>query len=216
MKHVLTEFLNPNQGNYIVEAVNDIDSAGNVIGKSLYMEGIFIQGGVKNQNQRVYPVNEIANAVNSMKKRIAEKFTIIGEIDHPSDLNINLDRVSHMIVSMDMKGNDGIGKLKMLPTPMGNVCKTLLESGVKLGVSSRGSGDVDANGNVSGFEIITVDIVANPSAPDAYPSPIYENLMNHRRGNVIWDVANAVKHDTLAQRYLKEEVVKFIRDLGRI
>ena len=184
-------------------------------GKSLYMEGIFIQGGVKNQNQRVYPVNEIANAVETLQEKIKGGYTVLGEADHPDDLNINLDRVSHTITSMRMSGNDGIGKLKMLPTPMGNICKTLLESGVKLGVSSRGSGNVDGNGNVSDFEIITVDIVANPSAPGAYPDPIYEQIMNHRRGSTIWDVATAVKHDNRAQKYLQDEVINFIKDLGR-
>lgn len=184
-------------------------------GKDLYMKGIFIQGGVKNQNQRVYPVNEISSAVKSLKEKIAGGYSVLGEADHPDDLNINLDRVSHQIVDMDMNGNDGVGKLKMLPTPMGNICKTLLESGVKLGVSSRGSGNVDGSGNVSEFEIVTVDIVANPSAPEAYPDPIYEKIMNHRRSNAIWDVATNVQHDSKAQKYLKEEMVRFIQDLGR-
>jgi len=206
----LREIINPANANIITESIDDGKG-----GKNWYMEGIFIQGDKRNQNNRVYPISEIANAVKSLKEKISRGYSVLGEADHPEDLNINLDRVSHVIVDMEMHGNDGIGKLKMLPTPMGNVCKTLLESGVKLGVSSRGSGDVDSNGQVSNFEIITVDIVANPSAPDAYPSPIYEHLMNHRRGNVIWDVASAVKHDSRAQRYLQEEVVKFIRDLGR-
>jgi hypothetical protein len=184
-------------------------------GKDLYMRGIFIQGGVKNQNQRVYPVNEIASAVKSLKEKINGGYSVLGEADHPDDLNINLDRVSHQIVDMDMQGKDGIGKLKMLPTPMGNICKTLLENGVKLGVSSRGSGNVDGTGNVSDFEIITVDIVANPSAPEAYPDPIYEHIMNHRRGNTIWDVASSVRHDKTAQKYLKEEMIQLIQDLGR-
>jgi hypothetical protein len=184
-------------------------------GKDLFMQGIFIQGDKRNQNQRVYPVNEITSAVKTLKEKIAGGYTVLGEADHPDDLNINLDRVSHMIVDMDMRGADGIGKLKMLPTPMGNICKTLLESGVKLGVSSRGSGNVDGSGNVSEFEIVTVDIVANPSAPDAYPDPIYEHLMNHRRANSIWDVASNVKHDSKAQKYLKEEMIQFIQDLGR-
>lgn len=183
-------------------------------GKDLYMKGIFIQGDKKNQNQRVYPVGEIANAVKSLNEKISNGYTVLGEADHPDDLNINLDRVSHMIVDMEMRGNDGIGKLKLLPTPMGNICTTLIESGVKLGVSSRGSGNVDHNGNVQGFEIVTVDIVANPSAPDAFPDPLYEQIMNHRRGASIWDVANAVNHDTSAQKHLEKEVINFIKNLG--
>mgnify|MGYP000052766981 CR=1 FL=1 len=184
-------------------------------GKDLYMQGIFIQGDKRNQNQRVYPVNEITSAVKTLKEKINNGYSVLGEADHPDDLNINIDRVSHQIVDMDMNGADGIGKLKMLPTPMGNICKTLLESGVKLGVSSRGSGNVDGSGNVSEFEIVTVDIVANPSAPDAYPDPIYEQIMNNRRSHAIWDVATSVKHDHKAQKYLKEEMIRFIQDLGR-
>jgi len=206
----LREVIQPGNAHVTTESVEERDGS-----KSLYMEGIFIQGGVKNQNQRVYPVSEISNAVNSLQEKIKNGNTVLGEADHPDDLNINLDRVSHMITNMSMKGNDGIGKLKMLPTPMGNICKTLLESGVRLGVSSRGSGNVDGSGNVSDFEIITVDIVANPSAPDAYPDPIYEQIMNHRRGSKIWDVADAVRYDTKAQKHLKNEVLNFIKDLGR-
>jgi hypothetical protein len=179
------------------------------------MHGIFIQGDKRNQNERVYPVNEITSAVKTLREKINSGFSVLGEADHPDDLNINIDRVSHAIVEMDMQGNDGIGKLKMLPTPMGNICKTLLESGVKLGVSSRGSGNVDGSGNVSDFEIVTVDIVANPSAPDAYPDAIYEQIMNHRRGGTFWDVAESVNHDYKAQKYLKEEMKRFIQDLGR-
>ena len=118
-----------------------------------------------------------------------------------------------MIERMWMDGQDGLGRLKLLPTPMGNICKTLIENGVKLGVSSRGSGNVNESGKVSDFEIQTVDIVANPSAPDAYPDPLYEQIMNGHRGNILLDVANAVNHDDLAEQYLQKEVLKFIETL---
>ena len=206
----LREVITPNAASLVSEAIDDGKG-----GKDLYMKGIFIQGGVRNQNQRVYPVNEISAAVKSLKEKIDGGFTVLGEADHPDDLNINLDRVSHMIVDMEMNGSDGIGKLKMLPTPMGNICKTLIESGCKLGVSSRGSGNVGANGEVDGFEIVTVDIVANPSAPEAFPDPLYEQIMNHRRSSSIWDVANSVNYDANAQKHLTNEVVNFIKDLGR-
>jgi len=206
----LREVITPSAASLVSEAIDDGKG-----GKDLYMKGIFIQGGVRNQNQRVYPVDEISTAVKSLKEKIAGGFTVLGEADHPDDLNINLDRVSHMIVDMEMHGSDGIGKLKMLPTPMGNICKTLIESGCKLGVSSRGSGNVGANGEVDGFEIVTVDIVANPSAPEAFPDPLYEQIMNHRRSSSIWDVANSVNYDANAQKHLTNEVVNFIKDLGR-
>ena len=182
-------------------------------GKDLYMKGICIQGGIKNANQRVYPVNEIQTAVKTLNDQISSGYSVLGEVDHPDDLKINLDRVSHMIEKMWMDGQDGYGRLKLLPTPMGNICKTLLDNGVKLGVSSRGSGNVTESGNVSDFEIQTVDIVANPSAPDAYPDPLYEQIMNGKRGNVLMDVASAVNNDKLAEQYFQKEVQKFIEKL---
>ncbi len=184
-------------------------------GKDLYMEGIFIQGGVRNQNQRVYPVNEIAKACNVIAEKIKNGYSVLGEADHPDDLQVNLDRVSHMITNMYMNENNGIGKLKILPTPMGNIVKTLLESGVKLGVSSRGSGNVNESGGVTDFEIVTVDIVAQPSAPSAYPKAIYERVMMDRRRGALMDVAGAARYDNAAQKYLKEEVLRFINNLNK-
>jgi hypothetical protein len=181
--------------------------------KDLYMSGIFIQGGVRNQNQRVYPVNEITKAVQSIKERIDTGFSVLGEADHPDDLQVNLDRVSHMITEIYMDGSNGIGKLKILPTPMGNIVKTLLESKVKLGVSSRGSGNVGDNGEVKDFEVVTVDIVANPSAQEAYPKAIYEQVMMHRRQKQLMDVATAAKYDSKAQKYLEDEVLQLIKTL---
>ena len=155
-------------------------------GKDLYMKGICIQGGIKNANQRTYPVQEIAKATKTLNDQITSGYSVLGEVDHPDDLKINLDRVSHMITEMWMDGPNGYGKMKILPTPMGQLVKTMLESGVKLGVSSRGSGNMSeyGNGEVSDFEIITVDVVAQPSAPGAYPTPIYEHLMNTKGGNM--------------------------------
>ena len=204
----LKEHLTFDQAKMVTEAVDNGKG-----GKSLFMEGIFVQGAKQNQNQRIYPVSEITKAVNSVQGKIDEGFTVLGEADHPDDLQVNLDRVSHMIERMWMQGSDGYGRLKLLPTPMGQICITLLENGVKLGVSSRGSGKVDNSGNVSGFEIQTVDIVANPSAPDAYPDPLYEQIMNGKRGNILLDVAAAKTHDDAAQKYLQEEVLKFIESL---
>jgi hypothetical protein len=185
-------------------------------GKDLYMKGIFIQGGVRNHNQRVYPVNEIANAVESIRKRLDSGFSVLGEADHPDDLQVNIDRVSHMVTEMWMDGPNGYGKLKLIPTPMGNIIKTLLESGVKLGVSSRGSGNVQESGNVSDFEIVTVDVVAQPSAPEAYPTAIYERVLGNRRRAALMDVAYAVNHDRSAQKHLVNEVTKFISSLKKV
>ena len=182
--------------------------------KELYMEGIFIEGGVKNANQRVYPVHEIEKAVSSINEQLSGGYSVLGEIDHPDDLKINLDRVSHMITKMWMDGPCGYGNLKVLPTPMGELAKAMITSGVKLGVSSRGSGEVnESSGHVSGFEIITVDIVAQPSAPHAYPKAIYEGLMNMRGGAKVFETASEAAQDQKVQKYLKQGIQALIKDL---
>ena len=187
------------------------DGKGN---KSLYMKGIFIQGGVKNANQRVYPIDEISVAVEAIANQIKGGYSVLGELDHPEDLKINLDRVSHMITDMWMDGPNGFGKLKILPTPMGQLVTTMLQSGVKLGVSSRGSGNVnEGNGQVSDFEIVTVDIVAQPSAPNAYPKAVYEGLLNMRGGHRVLDMAKDAGANQKVQKFLTEEVKRLIKDL---
>jgi len=202
----LKEHLNHSMANMIVEQSQD--------GKDLYMKGICIQGGVKNANERVYPVIEIESAVQNLNEQVTGGYSVLGEVDHPDDLKINLDRVSHMIENMWMDGPNGCGKLKILPTPMGQLVKTMLESGVKLGVSSRGSGNVNEDsGQVSDFEMITVDIVSQPSAPNAYPTAIYEGLMNMRGGHNVLEMAREAGGDAKVQRYLKSEVLKLIREL---
>ncbi len=207
MMNYLRENLSYDQAKMVVESADE--------GKNLYMKGICIQGGVRNANQRVYPVSEIGRAVKSLNDQIAGGYSVLGEVDHPDGLNINLDRVSHMITEMWMDGPNGYGKLKILPTPMGNLVKTMLESGVKLGVSSRGSGNVseDGSGHVSDFEIITVDVVAQPSAPGAYPTPVYEHIMNMRGGYRAINIAREVQGDPKAQKYLKESLLKIISGL---
>lgn len=187
---------------------------GSESGKDLYMKGICIQGGVRNANERVYPMNEIESAVKTLNEQIAEGNSVLGEVDHPDDLKINLDRVSHMITEMWMDGPNGYGKMKVLPTPMGTLVKTMLESGVKLGVSSRGSGNVnEANGHVSDFEIVTVDIVAQPSAPNAYPSAIYEGLMNMNHGHKVLEMARESGQSAQVEKHLKKEVLRLIKEL---
>jgi hypothetical protein len=207
----LRENLTFDRANLIVESVKEEGDK-----KSLYMRGIFIQGGVKNANERVYPVPEIEQAVVTLNEQIRNGNSVLGEIDHPDDLKINLDRVSHIITEMWMDGANGFGKLKIIPTPMGQLAATMLENGVKLGVSSRGSGNVDeATGKVSDFEIVTVDIVAQPSAPNAYPKAIYEGLMNMKNGHRVLENLKGTNldKDAKVQKFLKEEVTRLIKDL---
>ena len=203
----LQENLTFDQAKMVVESSTE--------GKDLYLKGIIIQGGIRNANQRVYPVNEIGRAVKTLNDQITGGYSVLGEVDHPDGLNVNLDRVSHMITETWMEDANGYGKMKILPTPMGQLVKTMLESGVKLGVSSRGSGNVseDGSGEVSDFEIITVDVVAQPSAPGAYPTPIYEHLMNARGGMKAYELAQATRHDPKAQKYLKDSLINMISKL---
>lgn len=206
MTTYLREHLSYDQANMVVESADE--------GKSLYMVGKFLGGAQVNENGRVYPASEIRKAVDELNETVHGGYSVLGEVDHPEGLNINLDRVSHMITKMWMDGPDGYGKLKIIPTPMGQLVKTMLESGVKLGVSSRGSGNVsEATGHVSDFKIVTVDIVAQPSAPGAYPKAVYEGLMNMRHGHKVLEMSQDSLTDARVQKYLKEEVIRLIKDL---
>ena len=205
----LREQLTFNQAN--IQVLEESDMSG---GKNLYLKGICIEGDRRNANDRIYPLHEIAKAVNTINQQIKEGNSVLGEVDHPDDLKINLDRVCHSVEEMWMDGHAGCGKLKILPTPMGELIKTLLQSGVKLGVSSRGSGNVDdRTGHVSDFEIVTIDVVAQPSAPNAYPKAIYESMMNMKYGHRLLEIAKEAGQDNKVQKYLKSEVVKLIREL---
>ena len=204
---LLRENLTFDQAQVVIES----DANG---GKDLFIKGICMQGGVKNANQRVYPVNEIAEAVRKISDQVSGGYSVLGEVDHPDDLKVNLDRVSHMITQMWMDGPNGYGKMKILPTPMGKLVETMLQSGVKLGVSSRGSGNVDeSSGNVTDFEIVTVDVVAQPSAPNAYPTAIYEGLLNMEGGHKLLEIAAGARENSRVQKYLSDGIAKLIRDL---
>ena len=209
MNNYLREHLSFDQAGLVLEST-EVDGK-----KTLHLNGICIQGDIRNANQRVYPSSEIGKAVKTVNEQIAGGYSVLGEVDHPADLRINLDRVSHMITKMWMDGPNGYGKLKLLPTPMGQLVQTMLESGVKLGVSSRGSGNVseDGSGRVSDFEIITVDVVAQPSAPGAYPTPVYEHIMNSRGGYQAFNIAKEVQGDPKAQKYIAESLKKIILGL---
>jgi hypothetical protein len=205
--HYLRENLSFDQARVTVESEG-------TDGKNLYLKGIAIQGGIRNANQRVYPIKEISNAVKTLSDQIKNGYSVLGEIDHPDDLKVNLDRVSHMITDIWMDGPNGYCKMKIIPTPMGNIVKTMFESGVKLGVSSRGSGNVnESTGEVSDFEIITVDVVAQPRAPGAYPTPVYEHLMNTRGGYGVIKTAQETIGDPKAQKHLREGLLKIINGL---
>lgn len=199
---LLIEELNPAECNIITESSTD--------GKDLWLNGIMMQSSIKNKNGRVYPITEINAAVENAKQRIRETKGILGELDHPASLNINLDRVSHVIIEMSMSGTNAVGKAKILNTPMGIIGKELVKSGVAIGMSSRGAGSVNESGSVEGFQFVTVDIVATPSAPNAYPNPVYESLEMAKNGKQILSLAESVQHDQAAQKFFKKEFQKWL------
>lgn len=179
--------------------------------KNLYLDGIMMQAGIKNRNKRTYRLDELSNNVTNLQEQISNN-NLMGELDHPQSVIVNLDRVSHMITSLKMIGNDGYGKAKIISkTPCGSIAKALVESGAKLGFSTRGTGSVDNDGNVSNCMILTVDIVGVPSAPGAVPKPIYESVGNAHNGNEILTLAECVQHDDTAQKYLQKEILKFLK-----
>lgn len=200
---LLIEELQPSEARVLSESSSD--------GKSMWLNGICMQSSLKNRNGRNYPLSEITMAVENAKQRIKECNGIFGELDHPQSLTINSDRISHVITEMWMHGNDAYGKAKLLNTPMGLIAQELLKSGVKIGVSSRGAGNVNESGDVNGFQFITYDIVITPSAPNAYPGMMYESL-DTKLGRKVQTLAEQVREDPAAQKYFKKEILNWISE----
>lgn len=147
--------------------------------KNYFIEGIFMQGNIKNRNGRVYPSDLLESEMVRYNKSYISANRAVGELGHPEGPKINEDRISHLIVEMNRSGNDFYGKAKILSTPTGLIAKTLMEEGVKIGVSTRGLGQVQKNYNglmeVKEFHLVTVDIVTDPSGPDCFVRGIMEN-----------------------------------------
>ena len=147
--------------------------------KHLYIEGVFLQSEIKNRNGRIYPLSVLEKEVGRYNEEYIKTGRALGELGHPDGPTVNLDRVSHRITSLKAEGTNFIGKAQILATPMGNIARNLLEEGVKLGVSSRGMGSIDRQESASyvmdDFMLATAaDIVADPSAPDAFVNGIME------------------------------------------
>ena len=200
---LLVETLSYEQGNLIQEASAD--------GKNLYLSGCFMESEVRNRNGRIYPLSEMQAAVHKLNESIKNDGGIFGELDHPNSLTISSDRISHVITDIRLEGNQVFGRAKILPTPMGQIAKVLIsESGVKMGVSSRGAGDVNESGIVSGFNLITIDIVTQPSCQSAYPTSIYESLDDSIKGRRILSLAEQIQEDKDAQKHLVMEVKRWL------
>tara|TARA_B100000085_G_scaffold190480_1_gene174434 strand:- start:6104 stop:6754 length:651 start_codon:yes stop_codon:yes gene_type:complete len=148
--------------------------------KNLYIEGTFLQGEIKNRNGRMYPINTLRREVDKYNESFVKNGRALGELGHPDGPTVNLDRVSHLITSLVQEGNNFRGRARILDTPMGNIAKNLLGEGVKLGVSSRGIGSLQETRDgakvvADDFMLATAaDIVADPSAPDAFVNGIME------------------------------------------
>ena len=195
--------------------------------KSLYIEGVFLQGDIKNRNGRMYPAGTLAKEVSRYNEAFVNKGRALGELGHPDGPTVNLDRVSHKITSLRQEGANFVGRAKILNTPMGSIAKNLLDEGVKLGVSSRGVGSVSMNNegiNVVGEDFMlatAADIVADPSAPDAFVDGIMEGKDWIWDGGVLREkfAAKTYKQiNTLASsRQLQENKLKLFKDfLGNL
>jgi hypothetical protein len=164
----------------ITEMIEDVEYLveGSGDNKNYYIEGVFMQAEQKNRNGRVYPKRFITPAVDKYITEYVNQNRALGELNHPSGPTVNLDKVSHIIKELHCNGNNFIGKAKVLDTPMGKIVKNLIEEGAKLGVSSRGMGSLKKSGGINevqnDFILSAVDIVADPSAPDAFVNGILE------------------------------------------
>ena len=165
----------------ITETIENVEviTEGKGADKKLYIEGVFLQSEIKNRNGRMYPFSVLEKEVNRYNEEYVKTSRALGELGHPDGPTVNLDRVSHRITSLTAEGTNFIGRAQIMNTPMGNIAKSLLEDGVKLGVSSRGMGSIDKREDMGvvmdDFMLATAaDIVADPSAPDAFVNGIME------------------------------------------
>lgn len=186
-------------------------------GKKFYLQGVFAEAELKNRNGRIYKLSEMEKEVMKINEAAAAGRHVLGELDHPDTLEVKLANVSHKIVEMKMVGNQAIGRAEILQNhPNGQIAIGLMKDGVQLGVSTRGSGRVDTRTKiVEGFNLITVDIVATPSAQNAYPQTLREQLEMAGNGEIITEAAaGMVANDPIAQKYFQTELRKFIREVG--
>ena len=184
----------------ITETIENVEviTEGKGADKKLYIEGVFLQSEIKNRNGRMYPFSVLEKEVNRYNEEYVKTSRALGELGHPDGPTVNLDRVSHRITSLSSEGNNFIGRAQIMNTPMGNIARSLLEDGVKLGVSSRGMGSIDKREDcgvvMDDFMLATAaDIVADPSAPDAFVNGIMEGK------EWAWD--NGILKETKVAKY---------------
>ena len=194
-----------NEVEYIVEGKN----------KQQYIKGIFMQSDIQNQNGRIYPYSVLKKQVKEFNEKFVKQDRALGELGHPSGPTVNLDRVSHIITELQEDGKNFIGKAKIIDTPNGKIVKNLLESGVRLGVSSRGLGSVKTNKEgvnevQDDFVLSTVDIVSDPSAPDAFVNGIMEGKEFSLTGELEYTIQKEIKNTIKAR--LEEKKIKLFQN----
>lgn len=207
MADLLIETLNPAIANLQESKKDD---------KHWYLEGIFMQAEKKNGNGRMYPRSVLTEAVERMSDKMSKGYNVLGELEHPEALTINLNNVSHVIEGLRWDGDNVIGRAKILDTPKGEIVKALLKEGIKLGVSSRGSGSTTYKDDITlveSFNLITVDIVATPSAPEAFPYSLQESLNNIYSNPKIVSLSEALVEDKAAQKYFEKEIKNFLNSV---
>jgi hypothetical protein len=204
----------------ITEHTNDVEYIVEGKGKQQYIKGVFMQSDVKNQNGRVYPFGVLQREVKNYNNKFVKEGRALGELGHPMGPTINLDRVSHLITELYEDGKNFIGKAKIMDTPNGKIVKNLLESGVRLGVSSRGLGTVKANKSgvnevQKDFTLSTVDIVADPSAPAAFVNGIMEGKEFSTTGEIEHYIKQDV-HNTNSKKLDEKKLKLFEKYLGNL
>ena len=202
MKQLLIEKYTPAEANLVESRDSD---------KNIYLAGRIMAAEQENLNKRVYQKHEVEKAVSYINEKAKDGAYVAGELNHPDNLSIDLKNVSHLITEAWMEGNNAMGKCKILGTPSGQIVKALIEGGLRLGVSSRGTGNVTNEGKVEDFQFVTLDIVAQPSGPGCYPDVIREAVENTK----VITLAEAVATDPKAQKYFKAEIMKFIESITK-
>jgi len=199
----------------ITECSQDVEYIVEGKAKEQYIKGIFMQSDIQNQNGRVYPFSVLKNQVKEYNNKFVKESRALGELGHPSGPTINLDRVSHIITELYEEGKNFIGKAKIMNTPNGKIVKNLIESGVRLGVSSRGLGSVKANKSgvnevQKDFVLSTVDIVSDPSAPEAFVNGIMEGREFSITGELEYDIRNEIRN-TVSKK-LDEKKIRLFKN----
>ena len=202
----------------ITEHTNEVEYIVEGKEKQQYIKGIFMQSDIKNQNGRVYPFSVLKKEVRNFNEKYVKQDRALGELGHPMGPTVNLDRVSHVITELFEDGKNFVGKAKIIDTPNGKIVKNLLESGVRLGVSSRGLGSVKTNKEgvnevQDDFVLSTVDIVSDPSAPDAFVNGIMEGKEFSLTGEVEYEIQQEIKN-TVKFRLEQKKIELFKRFMG--